>query len=56
MQHKVYENIFFFKTLSLQLFSFFKYLPYWQCPISRICPDTIHIEEGHFLNIYISSF
>jgi len=52
MQNKECENN-VFNTLYLHLSPLFKYLLYWQCPISRICPDTIHIEQGHFLNVYI---
>ena len=50
MQNKECENN-VFNTLCLHLSPLFKYLLYWQCPISRLCPDTIHIEQGHFLSV-----
>jgi len=52
MQNKEFEKQCFQYTL-LTFVSSIQILIYSQCPISRICPDTINIEQGHTILEYL---
>jgi len=55
MQNKEFEKQYFQYTLRslLTFVSSFQIFFNWQCPISRICPDTIHIEQGDSIFEYL---